>query len=258
MTRARSSKSIIRARMAKTGERYTTARRHVLASGAPKPALTQAPPSPRPAAAPPAARGGVNDSRVVERTGRNLTHWFHVLDRFAALEKGHTASARHLREEHGVDGWYSQSITGAYERVHGGRSVNQGVDGVFSFGASKIVAAGLADVRAAFTAPRRRARWTTELDPELAQVLAAGVSGRRGRGFVPRSQGQTSCRFPWGTSAVELLLTPRADGRTLVYVTHGKLRSREEVERHRRLWRPALAALAADVGAATPRRRARR
>ena len=31
MTRARALKSVIRARVAKTGERYTTARRHVLA-----------------------------------------------------------------------------------------------------------------------------------------------------------------------------------------------------------------------------------
>ena len=41
MTRARALKEVIRARAAKTGERYTTARRHVLneLGTAPKPAI---------------------------------------------------------------------------------------------------------------------------------------------------------------------------------------------------------------------------
>jgi hypothetical protein len=255
MTRARTLKSNIRARMSKTGERYTTARRQVLAASAPK---TAAPSSPAAAATrTPDRASPVAEARIFERTGHPLAHWFLVLDRFGALEKGHTLTARHLRDEHGVDGWYSQSITLAYERAHGRRAVNQRVDGVFAFGASKIVAAPVVAVRSAFTASKQRARWTADLDPDLVRALAAGVDGKSSRGFVPRSQGQTSCRFPWGTSVVEVLLTPRPDGRTQVHVDHRKLASREDVERHRLLWRPALTALAVVItpkAAATRRR----
>ena len=49
--------------------------------------------------------------RSLKKTGHGLDHWFAVLDRFGAVEKGHTASARHLYEDHGVDGWYAQGIT---------------------------------------------------------------------------------------------------------------------------------------------------
>ncbi|HEX7779978.1 MAG TPA: hypothetical protein VF424_12085 [Vicinamibacterales bacterium] len=63
------------------------------------------------------------------KTGRGLDHWFEVLDRFGAVEKGHTAAARHLYDAHGVDGWYAQGITVAYERARGVRGVNQRRDG---------------------------------------------------------------------------------------------------------------------------------
>lgn len=263
MTRARTTKSLIRARMAKTGERYTTARRHVLAAATAAPgtpampgvrpaaALTSSVPAPgdgavrastRPAAD---ARGAVSEARVVERTGHDLAYWFRLLDAFGAAAKGHTASARFLRTDHGVDGWYSQAITVLHERARGIRTVNQRVTGVFAFGASKTVPAPVPEVRAAFEDRRARRGWTRGLDAGLLAALAAGVDGRQGPGFVPRSRGQVSCRFPWGTSRVEILLMPRPDGRTVIHVDHAKLASRADVEARRPLWKAALAAAGA-------------
>ena len=106
MTRARALKQVIRARAAKTGERYTTARRHVL-----KDLQGRAAPSTRPrsttpprAAAAGSSKGSVSDAKSLEKTGHGLDHWFEVLDRFGAVEKGHTAAARHLYEAHHIDG----------------------------------------------------------------------------------------------------------------------------------------------------------
>lgn len=255
MTRARTTKSIIRARMARTGERYTTARRHVLAPAA-RPAAAPAPSRPAAASTPGAGadspRGAVSDARLVARTGHDLAHWFALLDRFGGVGQGHTALARHLRDAHGVPAWYSQGITVAYERIRGGRSINQRPDGAFDFGVSKIVVAPLADVRSAFTAARRRAVWTRGLDSGLVVALADGVAGRTGRGFTARSQGQSACRFPWGTSAVELMLTPLPDGRTRVAVQHGKLPSLAAIEARRPLWKAALAALGEACAPAAP------
>lgn len=253
MTRARTTKTLIRARMAKTGERYTTARRHVLASaatpdGAPAPARpvpasgAQRRQEPRPQGGAAEARGAVSEARVIARTGHDLAYWFRVLDAFGAAAKGHTASARFLRTGHGVDGWYSQAITVLHERARGIRTVNQRVTGVFAFSASKTVAATLEQTRAAFEAARARRAWTRGLDAGLVAALAGGLNLRRGAGFVPRSRGQVSCRLPWGDSRVEILLTPRLDGRTAIYVDHSKLASRAEVEARRPLWRAALAA----------------
>jgi hypothetical protein len=118
MTRAAALKKVIRARAAKTGERYTTARRHVLNElqqrSAP-PAAVTSPITPR--SSPGVSRGSVSDATSREKTGHSLSHWFDVLDRFSAVEKGHTAAARHLHDAHGVPGWHARGITVAYERA---------------------------------------------------------------------------------------------------------------------------------------------
>src|SRR3954468_17935809 len=103
MTRDRALKTLIRTRAAKTRERYTTARRHVLqalspAGHVPKAQSNTRPPGrPAPAASNAIVRGAVTDGNVRTRTGQNLAHWFYLLDRFDAVKKGHTAAARHLR-----------------------------------------------------------------------------------------------------------------------------------------------------------------
>src|SRR5262245_37661328 len=100
MTRSRALKQAIRARAAKTGERYTTARRHVLRELNPP---KQDPPA---VAAKPATletkvstKGGLSDAKSIEKTGHNLAHWFDILDRFGAIEKGHTSATTHLYDE---------------------------------------------------------------------------------------------------------------------------------------------------------------
>ncbi|MEZ5294075.1 MAG: hypothetical protein R2745_23535 [Vicinamibacterales bacterium] len=250
MTRARTFKAQVRARMSKTGERYTTARRHLLTAATPPASVRPAEAArPRAAVTPPVdVRGAVADARVLERTGHSLSYWFEVLDRFGAAERGHTAAARHLREAHDVGSWYSQDITVAYERARGLRAVNQRTSG-FAFGASKIVAAPVTAVKAAFTTPRRRAAWASALDEATTAALASGVgSGARNR-FAARARG-LACRFPCNAGIVEILLSPRTDGRTTVHVDHDRLPSRGAIETLRPQWKAALAALARAVEAA--------
>jgi hypothetical protein len=86
MTQAAKLKSVIRARALKTGESYTAARRHVLAS---KPrALALVPPPPvrkvsagKVEAAPPSRdrrvpRGELSDRAARKSTGHGLDYWF--------------------------------------------------------------------------------------------------------------------------------------------------------------------------------------
>jgi hypothetical protein len=98
-TRARAIKAVVRARAAKTGERYTTARRHVLRE-------LNSPASPASPASPPSTKGGLSDKKSIEKTGHDLAHWFAILDRFGAIAKGHTASTELLYKQHNVPGWY--------------------------------------------------------------------------------------------------------------------------------------------------------
>lgn len=62
---------------------------------------------------------GISEDEVQRKTGRGSRDWYALLDAWNAQQKGHTAIARYLREEHGVDPWWAQSITVRYEYERG-------------------------------------------------------------------------------------------------------------------------------------------
>jgi hypothetical protein len=246
MTRARALKKVIRARAAKTGERYTAARRHVL-----KELQQQTSASSRPtgaaakrAAASSSTKGSVSDAKSLEKTGHGLDHWFSVLDRFGAVEKGHTAAARHLYEAHHVEGWYAQGITVAYERARGVRVLNQRCDGEYEVSVSKVVAAGTAEVIRAFTEPLRRQRWAAGVDPSLVGAIAAAIDGPAPKGFVVRPDGQARFRYKWDDTTVQLYVLPKPGGKVSLVATNTKLPAAAMVDARRAQWRTALAKIA--------------
>ncbi len=245
MTRAAALKKIIRARAAKTGERYTTARRHVLnelqkQSAAPARSTKTA--GPRTATAG-ASRGSVSDATSLEKTGHDLAHWFDVLDRFGAVEKGHTAAARHLNESHQVAGWYAQGITVAYERARGVRAVNQRGDGAYEVSVSKVVSGSATDVIAAFKATSRR-RWMKGVDRQLVKALAVALDAPGSKGFVVRPDGQGRFRYKWDGATVQFYLLPKKGDKLSVVVTNTALSGAALVDERRTQWRAALNALA--------------
>jgi len=257
MTRARALKQAIRARAAKTGERYTTARRHVLNELRPRPepiVRIAKPSKPVPAAARSTAgssKGGVSDATSRAKTGHGLDHWFDVLDRFGGAAKGHTALARHLYEDHSVPGWHSQGITVAYERARGVRAVNQRCDGEFEVSVSKVIAGKTADVVRALTDRRRRTRWVKGVDRPLVKALSTAVDSPTSKGVVVRPDGQGRFRYKWGGTTVQLYLLPKPGGKVSVVVTNSKLSESAMVEERRALWRTALDALSKSFSRST-------
>ena len=248
MTRARALKQVVRARVAKTGERYTTARRHILNTLklAPSRDIPSPPESDRAVAPPaPAKRaGGISEAKIRQKTGHGFDHWFDVLDRFEAVKRGHTAAARHLYEAHGVDGWYAQGITVAYERARGVRAVNQRCDGVYEVSVSKVVAGGAIAVITALTDPERRRRLKVS-DDRLTRMLGAALEASTSKGFVVRPDGQGRFRYKWDETTVQFHLVPRAGNKVSVVVTNMKLASAKMVEQRRAQWREMLNSLQA-------------
>ncbi len=258
MTRARALKQVIRDRAAKTGERYTTARRHILRELNSKPvavkeesASARAQPGQlrRDRLSPGAsARGGLSDAASIKKTGHDLAHWFAVLDRFGAVDKGHTASARHLYEAHDVDGWYAQGITVAYERERGVRGMNQRCDGAFEVSASKVMNATTKQVVKAFSDARTRNKWINEAEHSLADALAKGVANKKSKGFVVRPDGQARFRYKWNDTTVQLYMIPKSKEKISVVVQHTRLPSGDSVEVYRGQWKTALGLLADHFG----------
>ena len=242
MTQARKLKQTIRARARKTGESYTAARLHVVKGRHPG-AATKAPAAPAPAAPAP-TRGAVGEASIVKATGHGLDHWFAVLDAFGAVEKGHTATARHLALDHGVPGWHAQGITVNYERARGLRAANQATSG-FQVSVSKTIAASVDDVMALLRNPRRRKAWLSGQDPELARALSAGIDKPLRRGLHVKPRGLGSLRFPCAGTSVEFSITPKPKGGVTFVVAHTKLPGAPQVEARRAQWKSALAALKA-------------
>jgi hypothetical protein len=195
--------------MAKTGERYTTARAQLLRSAEP---------------------AGVSDDAFVKATGRKPEDWFAELDAWGARERTHGEIAKHLSEDLGVDGWWAQSVTVTYERARGMRDVGQRLDGTYSATASKTISAMTERAFDHFASEELRALW-------LPEGLLSVRTATRAR----------SARFDWldGDSRVIVGFEPKGDGRCIVAIEHERLPDAGAREQMKAFWREHLSGLKA-------------
>lgn len=213
MTRKKSLKRRVRARMEKTGERYTTARVHL----AHEPELEPEPEFDR----------RVSDEALVSKTGRTWEEWFRALDAWDATARTHTESARHLRDDLGVPGWWAQTITVAYEQARGLRERHERPDG-WSVGASKTVGVPVERLYDAFLDEEKRGRW-----------LPGATLGLR------TARENRSARFDWEDGSTRLIVdfTAKGEAKSTVALAHERIPDGEEAERRKLFWRARLAEL---------------
>lgn len=238
MTRSKKLKRRIRSRARKTGESYTSARARLLVRARPSkrgPAQAAAP-------ARPATRGVASPERVLERTGETLDHWFSVLDAFGAAGKGHTAAARHLGTDHGVDAWYAQGITVAYERARGLRAPHQRASGDYEVSVSKVVPATAAAVAAVFDNAAARRAWLLAAGSSVAASLGEALKSAPRMRLV-KNGASARLRSKVGDTAVAISVDGKTGSRSSVVATIMKLRSPREVEEQRAAWRRILETL---------------
>src|SRR5687768_12767906 len=143
MTKDKAQKQAVRARMAKTGERYTTARHYLLdlhrqeqanpnvddstfgdeepnpnaVSPSPGDGIADSAPLVHEAALPTTATAlpprvaepGVSDAAVQRATGKSWDEWFTLLDAWHGTTHNHTEIARYVAETYEIEGWWAQS-----------------------------------------------------------------------------------------------------------------------------------------------------
>jgi len=230
VTQHKSLKRRVRARMAKTGERYTAARRQVLARAPAEPSTDEAAPLGPPAPAPAdLATLSTSEAAMRRATGQSHAEWFALLDAWGATGHSHTEIADWLAMTHGVPSWWRQSITVDYERGRGMRGKHQMADG-FSVSVTRTFDVDAERALAAFTDASIRARWLPD----------APLRSRPTRAKL-------TARFDWSDPASRVVVTivPKgADGAT-VAVTHERLPDAESAARQRAAWRARLGALPA-------------
>lgn len=231
MTKDKDFKRLVRARMARTGESYTTARAHLLRRasggvadggdahrglGASDESATHADltsPAGQSDAAPDAAPtdlaalAGQSDESVQRATGRNWSEWVALLDAVDAHTWPHPDIARWIRANvDDVSGWWSQSVTVGYERIKGLRAVGQRRDGSYEINRSRTIRADLAAVYRACADPAQWPSWMPGADGEVTSTIE-----------------DRSVRIAWhdGTR-VQLYLTDKGD-RVSLAAQHGGL-----------------------------------
>lgn len=215
MTKQRTFKQRVRARMAKTGESYTAARRVLIAKGD------------RPDDAGVTFEPPVSDAAVREATGRGWSEWLALLDEWGALQRSHTEIARWVSEDHGVPGWWAQSVTVGYERARGLRAPGQRPDG-WSVSASKTIAVPVDVLFSAFADGSLRERWLPGAELHVRTMTPC-----------------RSARYDWedGSTRVYVGFTDRGDGKSSVAVQHERLPDAETAEEMKAWWRERVAVL---------------
>jgi len=214
MTQQKTFKRRVRARMEKTGESYTAARRQLIGeNGGPPPE--------------PDFEPTVAEERVIEATDHGWDHWFAALDEWGARERRHVDIARWLRDDAGVPGWYSQAIAVSYERARGLRAVGEGVNG-FTLSASRTIDAPAEAVFAAFDEPESRARWLPGVELAVRTTTPPRLA-----------------RYDWegGSSRLVVGIEALEDGRSRVGLSHERLADNAERDRLKAWWRDRLTAL---------------
>lgn len=233
MTKRKSFKGRVRARMSKTSESYTTARRQLLAKAA---AEGQAPEGPTAGTAAdpgvpgnaPGAKRPYSDAVILANTGKTWDEWFAVLDQWGAAERPHPEIARWISQEHGVGGWWAQGVTVAYEQARGLRAPGQRRGGQFEVNASKTVAVPVERLYEAFADPGLRERWL----PGAKLEIRTANPGR-------------SIRANWEDGSTRLIVnfTSRGEAKSQVALVHERIPDAATAEELKPWWRARVADL---------------
>ena len=56
----------------------------------------------------------VSDEQVVEKTGKKISEWIKILDKFKASEKKSNDVVAHLQEEYNVSRYWARTLTTHY------------------------------------------------------------------------------------------------------------------------------------------------
>ena len=229
MTVAKDFKRLVRARMQKTGEAYTSARAVLLSKPAPVSRAKAPPPvAPVPAATDYAKLAGMSDTAIKAKTGCTWESWVAALDYKKAYTWSHPEIAKYVHEKFKVPGWWTQTVTVGYERIKGLRVIGQRRDGVYEASRSKTIGVPVARLFRAFNDTRLRRKWL----PDVKLTIRTATPDK-------------SLRITWDDGTpVDVWLTAKGKDKSAVAVTHKKLIGKEDVGQRKSYWGERLDALA--------------
>ena len=229
MTREKDFKRLVRARMKKTGESYTSARAQITRKTA-KATITPATVASAPTTNPKdfAKLAGMSDAVIKEKTGCTWEKWVKSLDYYGADTMKHSEITELVSTKYKVPSWWTQTVTVGYERIKGLRARGQRRDGTYEATKSRTFNVRVQDLYAAWANASKRNRW---LDGDGIKIRTA---------TAPKSM-----RLGMGDGAIVAVgFYPKGKGKSSVAVQHAKLPDKETAEQVKEYWTAQLDRLA--------------
>jgi uncharacterized protein YndB with AHSA1/START domain len=174
----------------------------------------------------------ISDDAVIKRTGKDLKHWFKVIDKFNCKKNGHKATAKYLNEKHDVDGWYSQMLTVEYERENGLRDIHEKTTG-YAVSASRTINAPVEDVYDAWAKPSKLNKWFTTGAKQTFREGGKYSNNDKDKGEFRKIVKNKRIRFTWENekhcpgTIVQVSFDKKGKDKTTITVQHEKLPDRK-------------------------------
>lgn len=172
----------------------------------------------------------ISDESVKEKTGRDWSEWFALLDAEGGADRDHKGIVE-LVEIAGTRGWWAQTVAVAYEQARGLREKHQASDGWQASG-SRTLNVSVEVLFDAWLEEERRSSWLGD----VTLVVRKATSPKSIRGAVDGGEG-----------SVDVYFTSKGPEKSQVAISHRKLADAEAVQRWKAFWTGALARMKADV-----------
>lgn len=225
MTKNKDLKRIVRARMKKTGESYTSARAQITSKSKARDSL-DAPPPVKPKDY--AELAGMSDAVIREKTGCTWQKWVKSLDYHGAENMSHRDIARLVSEKYKVADWWTQAVTVGYERIKGLRAQGQRRDGTYEATKSRTFNVPVAALFDAWADAGARKRWLGDAKVGIRTATK------------PKSM-----RIDWnGNTIIAVGFMSKGPSKSSVAVQHTKLPDKETATKLKQYWSERLETLA--------------
>ncbi len=177
----------------------------------------------------------MDDAPVIKATGKAWTDWYAILDEREARALPHKEIARLLREDYGVSGWWSQSVTVEYEKHIGRREPGQRQSGEYTTAVSRTLPGTIDEVLD---------RWLAALPARDDAIAFDGVPIAEEPSFSRTDKWRYwRVRLADGSKvAVSISAKPGGEAAS-VTVESGKLAGRADIGRWKAYWKAYLARL---------------
>jgi hypothetical protein len=228
MPRNKDLKRLVRARMKKTGEAYTTARAQIIKKPKSRATSRVAVAASGPAAKPDyATRAGMSDATIKAKTGCTWERWVKSLDHHGAETKSHRDIVDLVSKTWKVDGWWAQTVTVGYERIKGIRERGQRRDGSYEANKSRTFDVPVTKLFDAWADKSVRDRWLADTNVKV-RTATAPKSIRLGLA---------------DGSIVAVGFLPKGKSKSAVALSQAKLPDKQTANRLKQYWSEKLEAL---------------